>query len=108
MGGRERAETVRNRQKRWRKQNREASRRMRAKQKLRYYRQFQRNDRRKKRRWTKAEDTRITAKNRPTDRNLSRSLGRSVQAIQQRRVRLVSSSYLGEIASVVRVRCLIR
>lgn len=88
MGGRESAETVRNRQKRWRKQNREASRLMRAKQKLRYYRQFQSNDRRKKRRWTKAEDTRITAKHRPTDRALSKSLGRSVQAIQQRRVRL--------------------
>ena len=88
MGGRESAETVRNRQKRWRKQNPEASRRIRAKQNLRYYRRFQKNDRRKKRRWTPAEDARVAAKDRPIDRKLSRELGRSVQAIQQRRVRL--------------------
>jgi hypothetical protein len=36
-------------------------------------------------RWTPVEDARITAEDRPTDRKLSRALGRSVQAIQQRR-----------------------
>jgi hypothetical protein len=43
------------------------------------------NDRRKGTRWTKVEDARITAEVRPTDRKLSKALGRSVQAIQQRR-----------------------
>jgi len=85
MGGRESAETVRKRQLRWREQNRKAWRRNRAKQKIRYYRQFQKNTRRKGRRWAPVEDVRITAKDRPTDRKLSKELGRSAQAIQQRR-----------------------
>jgi hypothetical protein len=59
--------------------------RLRAGQKVRYYRQFQTNIRHKGRRWTPLEDARITAKHRPTDRKLSKALGRSVQAIQQRR-----------------------
>lgn len=53
-----------------------------------YYRQFQRNNRRKARRWTPVEDARITAEDRTTDRELNKELGRSVQAIQQRRSRL--------------------
>jgi hypothetical protein len=61
---------------------------MRSGQKRRYYRQSQNNDRRKGRRWTPTEDARITAESRPSDRRLSKSLGRSMQAIQQRRVRL--------------------
>lgn len=85
MGGRESTETVRKRQLRWREQNRKEWRRNRAKQKLRYYRQFQKNTRHKGRRWTPAEDAQITAEDRPTDRKLSKALGRSAQAIQQRR-----------------------
>ncbi len=34
------------------------------------------------------DDVRITAKDRPTDRKLTKALGRSVQAIQERRSRL--------------------
>jgi hypothetical protein len=85
VGGRESAETVRKRKLRWREQNRKAWGRNRARQKCRYYRQFQKNTRRKGKRWTTVEDTRITAENRPTDRKLRRAIGCSVQAIQQRR-----------------------
>jgi hypothetical protein len=85
VGGRESAETVRKRQLLWREQNPKAWRQLRAGQKARYYRQFQKNTRHKGRRWTPVEDAKITAKDRPTDRKLSKSLGRSVQAIQQRR-----------------------
>jgi len=54
---------------------------MRAAQKRRYYEQSQRNDLRKGLRWTKAEDARITAKDRPTDRKLSKALaGRCSQS----------------------------
>jgi hypothetical protein len=85
MGGRESAKTVRKRRLRWKEQNPKAWRRSRAKHKLRYYRQFQKNTRHKGRRWTPVEDEQITAEDRPTDRKLSKALGRSVQAIQQRR-----------------------
>jgi hypothetical protein len=85
VGGRESAETVRKRQLRWRAQNPKAWRCLRSGQKVRYYRQFQTNTRRKGIRWTPVEDARITAEGRPTDRKLSKALGRSVQAIQQRR-----------------------
>jgi len=61
---------------------------MRAAQKRRYYRQFQLTGLHKRKLWTPAEDAQITAKNSPTDRRLSKALSRSVQAIQQRRVRL--------------------
>jgi len=56
-----------------------------AKERLRYYRQFQKNDRRKFKRWTEKEDKKITARNKLPDSKLSVLLGRSVQAIQQRR-----------------------
>ena len=85
MGGRESAEVVRERQLRWRKEHRKAWRQMRAAQKRRYYEQSQRNDRRKGARWTEAEDAKITAKDRPTDRKLSKALGHSMHSIQQRR-----------------------
>ena len=88
VGGRESAEIVRERQLRWRKEHRKAWRQMRAAQKRRYYEQSQRNDRRKGIRWTLAEDARIAAKDRPTDRKLSKTMGRSMQAIQQRRSNL--------------------
>jgi hypothetical protein len=85
VGGRESAETVRKRQLRWRKENRKAWRQMRAGQKKRYYRRSQKNNRHRGKRWTPVEDAKITAKDRPTDRKLSKTLGRSAQAIQQRR-----------------------
>ena len=68
--------------KRWRLQNPEASRR----EKLRYYRQFQENNRRRLRPWTEEEMKLITARRRPSDRELSEKMGRSVQAIQQKRL----------------------
>ena len=61
-------------------------------EKLRYYRQFQENNRRKLQRWTKEELKLITSRKRPSDRTLSESLGRSVQAIQQKRSELRKSS----------------
>ena len=88
MGGQESAKGVRKRQLRWRSENPEVWRRMRSGQKRRYYRQSQSNDRRKGQPWTPAEDAKITADGRLTDRKLSKALGRSAQAIQQRRMRL--------------------
>jgi hypothetical protein len=85
MGGRESAEVLRKRQLQWREQHRKEWRQLRAAQKRRYYAQSKRNNRRKGKRWTPVEDARLTAKGRPTDRKLSKSMGRSVQAIQQRR-----------------------
>jgi hypothetical protein len=67
--------------KRWREEHPEAK----AAERLRYYRQFQKNNRRKWKRWTEKEDEKITARKRPPDSKLSKQLGRSVQAIQQRR-----------------------
>lgn len=85
MGGHESAEVLRRRQLRWREQHRKEWRQLRAGQKRRYYAQSKRNNRRKGKRWTPVEDVRITAKDRPPDRKLSKSIGRSMQAIQQRR-----------------------
>ena len=85
MGGRESAEVLRKRQLRWREQRRKEWRQLRAGQKRRYYAQSKRNNRRKGKRWTPAEDARITVKDRPPDRKLSKAMGRSMQAIQQRR-----------------------
>jgi hypothetical protein len=85
MGGGESAETKRKRQLRSRQENPKAYRRMRARQKRRYYDQFQKNNRRRFKRWTAVEIERITAKHRPTDRELSKALGRPVQAIQSQR-----------------------
>jgi hypothetical protein len=88
VGGGESADTIRKRQLRRRQEHPKAYRRMRARQKRRYYRQFQGNNRSKGKLWTPVEIERITAKNRPTDRELTKALGRSVQAIQRRRSRL--------------------
>jgi hypothetical protein len=85
MGGRGSAEVVRKRQLRRREQHRKEWRQLRAGQKRRYYAQSKRNNRRKGKRWTPIEDARITAKDRPPDRKLSKAMGRSMQAIQQRR-----------------------
>jgi hypothetical protein len=85
MGGGDNPETKRKRQIRWRQENPKAYRIMRARQKRRYYNRFQKNNRRRFKRWTPAEIERITAKDRPTDRDLSKALGRSVQAIQSQR-----------------------
>lgn len=68
---------------RWRARHPEKRRAMRAAQKRRYYHQFQRAPGPRRRKlWTPGEDARITAKNRPTDRKLSKALRRSTQAIQ--------------------------
>jgi hypothetical protein len=72
------------RSKHWRSTHREAK----AEERLRYYRQFQKNNKRKWKKWAEEEDRRITAKNKPPDSKLSLQLGRSVQAIQQRRSEL--------------------
>ena len=85
MGGGDKPETRRKRQLRWRQENPKAYRLMRARQKRRYYDQFRNNSRRRFKRWTQAEIERITAKDRPTDRVLSKDLGRTVQAIQSQR-----------------------
>jgi hypothetical protein len=68
--------------KRWQLKNPEAARA----EKLRYYRQFQKNNRRRLRPWTKEEMKLITSRRRPCDRELSEKMGRSVQAIQQKRL----------------------
>jgi hypothetical protein len=93
VGGQESAEVVRERQLRWREENRNEWRKMRSAQKRRYYEQSKKNNRRKGLRWSEAEDARITAKDRPTDRKLSKALGRSMQAIQQRRSSVRSSAF---------------
>jgi hypothetical protein len=85
MGGRESAEVLRKRQLRWREKHRKEWRQLRAGQKRRYYAQSKRNNRRRGKRWTPNEDARISAKDRPPDRKLSKAMGRSMQAIQQRR-----------------------
>ena len=85
MGGGDNPETKRKRQLRWRQENPRAYRRMRARQKRRYYDHFRKNDRRRFERWTPVEIARITAKDRPTDRELGKALGRRVQAIQRQR-----------------------
>lgn len=87
-GGKENPKKSRARHLRWRARHPEKWRAMRAAQKRRYYHQFQRPGPRRRKLWTPAEDERITAKNGPTDRKLSKSLRRSVQAIQQRRLRV--------------------
>jgi|SRR5579863_2689811 len=79
------------RTKRWRAKHPEVK----AAERLRYYRQFQKNDKRKGKRWTEAEDKKITARNAPADSKLSARLGRSVQAIQQRRSALKAQTFRG-------------
>jgi hypothetical protein len=69
------------RSKRWQSKHRE----LRAKERLRYYRQFQKNNKRSGKKWTEEEDRKVTAMNKLPDSKLSVLLGRSVQAIQQRR-----------------------
>jgi hypothetical protein len=68
-------------QRRWRARHPEVK----AAERLRYYRQFQKNNRRKWKKWTETEDKKITADNASPDSKLSAQLGRSIQAIQQRR-----------------------
>ncbi len=73
--------TITSAQKLWRSKHLEVK----AAERLRYYRQFQKNNKRKWKKWTEEEDRMITARNAPADSKLSARLGRSVQAIQQRR-----------------------
>jgi hypothetical protein len=79
--------TTYERTKRWRVKHPEVK----TAERLRYYRQFQKNNRCKGRRWTEKDDKKITARNRPPDSSLSLRLGRSVQAIQQRRSCLLAA-----------------
>src|SRR5579862_9544161 len=97
MGRVEDAKKSRARHLRWRAKHPDKWRKMRAAQQLRYYAQFQIKGPRRRKLWTREEDARITAKNRPTDRKLSKLLRRSVQAIQRRRGRwrLRSQQVLG-------------
>jgi hypothetical protein len=90
MRPKEDAKKSRARHLRWRAKNPGKWRAMRAAQQKRYYAQTQRPGPRKRRLWTPADDAKITAKNRPTDRKLSKLLRRSVQAIHRRRERLKS------------------
>jgi hypothetical protein len=69
---------------RWRAEHKAAVR----SEKLRYYRQFQKNNGRSHRPWSEAELSLVVARKRPSDRILSENLGRSVQAIQQKRAEL--------------------
>jgi len=81
-------DSMRLRVKRCRKLHPELKRR----QKLRYYRQFQKNGRRKGQPWTPSELRQILAR-RSTDRVLSQRLGRSVQAIQMKRSEILRADW---------------
>lgn len=71
------------RTKSWRKRNPK----MRAVGKKRHYQQTQ-NAKNGYARWTDEHTSMITADDRPSDRELSKILGRSMQAIQSKRVNL--------------------
>jgi hypothetical protein len=73
---------------RWRDANREKWKRMRMGQKKRYYVATRKHNRSRFKKWTAEEDRRIIAKRRPTDRELSITLGRSMRAICARRMKL--------------------
>lgn len=73
---------------RWRAANPEKWKRMRKAQKERYYAATRRNNRRRGKSWTAEEDRMIVARRRPSDRELSARLGRSMQAIYRRRSKL--------------------
>ena len=90
MDRKEDAKKSRARHLRWRAKNPEKWKAMRAAQQRRYYAQTQRRGPRKRRLWTPADDAKITAKRRPTDRKLSKLLRRSIQAIHRRRGRIKS------------------
>jgi len=79
-------DSMRLRVKRYRKLHPKLKRR----QKLRYYRQFQKNGRRKGQPWTPSELRQILAR-RSSDRVLSQTLGRSVPAIQMKRSQMLRS-----------------
>jgi hypothetical protein len=73
---------------RWRAANPEKWRRMRIAQKKRYYAATRKRNRRRFKKWTVEEDRQIFAKRRPSDRELSSALGRSMKAIHARRLKL--------------------
>jgi hypothetical protein len=88
----ENAKKSRARHLRWREANPDKWRRMRQEQNKRYYAATRRNNRRHRKPWTAEEDREITNKRRPTDRELSRALGRSMQAVYRRRTQLRKAS----------------
>lgn len=73
--------------KRWRDSNRDQW----NEGKKRNYAQGRENASNSKESWTSDDDSAICAENRPSDRELAKQLGRSVQAIQVRRTRLLKS-----------------
>jgi hypothetical protein len=77
-------ESMKKRVRRWRAAHPE----WKTRERLRYYRQFQLNNKHKGKPWTERELDRIIAPNSPPDSKLSKQLGRSVQAIQMQRSRL--------------------
>ena len=72
----------------WREANPNKWKQMRTAQKKRYYARTRKNSRRRFKKWTADEDRRIVAKRRSTDRELAKKLGRSMQAIYARRMKL--------------------
>lgn len=76
----------------WREANQEKWRRMRMRQKKRYYAATRKVNRRRGKPWTHDEDRQITVKRRRSDRELSLALGRSMQAIYRRRTKLRRSA----------------
>ena len=78
---------------RWREANPDKWKRMRMAQKKRYYDRTRKNSRRRFKKWTTDEDRQITARRRPADRELSKKLGRSMQAIYARRMKLRRSRH---------------
>jgi len=82
------AKSFRARYFRWRAVNPEKWKRMRQAQ---YYAATRKNKRRRGKAWTTEEDRMIVAKRRPSDRELSAKLGRSMQAIYRRRTKLRKS-----------------
>src|SRR3984885_14357144 len=90
MDRKEDAKKSRARHLRWRAKNPEKWRAMRAAQQRRYHAKTQRLGPRKRRLWTPADDAKITAKCRPTDRKLSKLLRGSIQANHRRRGQIKS------------------
>ena len=84
----EEAKESRVRHLRWRAANPGNWKRMRKAQKARYYAATRKNNRRRGKYWTPSEDRMIVARCRPSDRELSAKLGRSMQAIYRRRSKL--------------------
>jgi hypothetical protein len=82
--------------KRQQERNPEAWRAARRKIRAKNYARGAVHDRRSRRRWTTDEERQITAPDRPSDRELAKQLGRSVQAIQVKRTEMKRASALAQ------------